>query len=143
MDSLSGPTPTQRMGIPKKEEMKKNPKREREVHTKKLFDFVNIVLCVLRKIFKLTNSSNGCLPARHGDILDLNPFKLIYSRWVMVQHLPILDIVHTNLNFIQLVKDVSLGEGQGGVPIHLTREPEEGDVQPTTPPGPASSHSKL
>ena len=61
----------------------------------------------------------------------------------MVHHLSVLDVVDADLDLVQLVEDVNLGEGERRVSVDLTGEPQQGDVQPTTSPWSASRHSEL
>ena len=102
-----------------------------------------VVLCIDRQIFKLPHFRDTGLPAWHCDVLHLHPLVLVDVGRVVVHHHPILLVVDTDLDLLQLIQDVDLGERHRGVAVDLTGEPQQRDVQPTTPPGPACRHSEL
>ena len=61
----------------------------------------------------------------------------------MIHLLPILQIFDSNLDILQGVKDIHLGESNGSVAIDSGRVSEQRDVKPTTATGATSCHSEF
>ena len=100
-------------------------------------------MCILWQIFKLPDAGYRGFPPRHTDVLHTDPLVLIHVAGVVVHHLPVLDIVDPDLDLVKLVQDVRLGERERGVPVDLTGEPQQRDVEPAASPGPARGYPEL
>ena len=114
-----------------------------EGNSEQLLRLLDVVLCVDRQIFKLADLGDGGLPAWHRDVLHLDTLVLIYVGGVVVHHDSILDVVDTNLDLVKVIKNINLGQSQGGVSIDLTGEPQQGYVQPSTSSWSSCRHSEL
>lgn len=113
--------------------------------TKTLLDEFDISSCVFRQVVILRRTHRVALPARQCNILNLELLDDVrVGRERVVDASAVRqDIRNTDLDLIEVVENVELGEVQRGVMVDCLRVAREDEVEPTAATTAASRDAKL
>lgn len=112
-------------------------------HAYKLFDELYILSRILRQFTVLSHAYSARLPARHLDVGDLHVIQNIKICGKRGKLLSIVVVLGGNLNLVEVVKNVQLGQIECIVPVDRDAEFDDDEIEPAAAPFPAGGDAKF
>src|SRR5574343_1089560 len=105
---------------------------DRDRHFTQLFEAIQVRLSIDRQILPALDAESRPFPTRHRFVNRLTAGNVICADRQQVNHLVAQFITGADLDFLQTIKHIQLGNTQAGQAIDTRRATQQGRIKPAT-----------